>query len=316
MIAALLAELRDLLPAGPFRGRVLLEAEDHLRCAAGARIAAGMDPAAAEAEAVRAFGSPAEVARRIREDLGGRVAGRAAVLGLAMLGILAAVYALLFTEVATDLGPPRWWPDVPVLAAVTLLGIEVAAVAGAVVLVRLLRHRGDATAGAVRAPLLRGVLVAAVSAAAAAVSGEVTALLHLAEVRASGLAISVAGLDAGVLLLGAVAAALSVRGLRIAPAAGPAPHLVEDAAALLPLGLEGRLAATARRWPRAAAFADLRGHPWRTCAGVAVLVALLETVGQAAAKGAGHALALGVLQGAAVVAAFLVAGPALGLRRG
>jgi hypothetical protein len=331
MIAALLAELGRLLPAGGRRRRVLLEAEDHLCCAVEAGVAAGLDPAAAEAAAVRGFGPPALVARRVREELGSRAATAAAQLGLALLGVLAAVSLLRFTEVANDAGTPRWWPDEPLLSLISLLAIEVAVVAGTVTAVRLLRHGAAATAGAVRGALLRSLLVAAVAGAVAALGDAVAALRHLDAVRSSHLALAVAVLGLLVLLLAAATAAAGVRGLRVAPAGDRAPHPVDDLAGLLLLGLGGlerrapgtaarlrgvveRTAETALRHPRLLTLVDLRRHPWRVCAALACLAAGLETAGFVPRDGLAVALAEGLVQGVAVVAAFALLGPVLGLR--
>jgi hypothetical protein len=331
MIAALLAELGRLLPAGPRRRRVLLEAEDHLRCAVEAGVAAGLDPAAAEAAAVRDFGPPALLARRIREQLGSRAAAAASQLGLALLTVLAAIAVLRFTEVANDAGAPRWWPDEPLLSILTLLAVEVAVVAGAVTAVRLLRHRRAATGSAVRGALLRGLLVAAVAGGVAALGDGLAALRHLDEVRSSPLALVVAGLGLAVVVLAAATSAAAVRGLRVAPTADPAPHPVDDLAGLLLLGLGGlerrapglaarlrrtveRTAGAARRHPRLLTLVDLRGHPWRVCAALAGLAGALETVGFVPRDGLAVALAEGLVQGVAVVAAFALLGPVLGLR--
>lgn len=331
MIAGLLAELCRLLPAGARRRRVLLEAEDHLRCAVEAGAAAGLDPGAAEAAAVRDFGPPALLARRIREQLGSRAAATASQLGLALLTVLAAIAVLRFTEVANDAGAPRWWPDEPLLSLVTLLAVEVAVVAGAVTAVRLLRHRRAATGSAVRGALLRGLLVAVLAGAVAALGDGVAALRHLDEVRSSALALAVAGLGLAVLVLAAATTAAAVRGLRAAPTTDPAPHPVDDVAGLVLLGLGGlerrvpglagqlrrtmeRAAGAARRHPRLLTLLDLRGHPWRVCAALATLAAALETAGYVPRDGLTVALAGGLVQGAAVVAAFAVLGPVLGLR--
>jgi hypothetical protein len=331
MIAAVLAELGRLLPAGGRRRRVLLEAEDHLRCAVEAGVAAGLDPAAAEAAAVRGFGPPALLARRVREELGSRAAAAAAQLGLALLGVLAAVSLLRFTEVANDAGTPRWWPDEPLLSLISLLAIEVAVVAGAVTAVRLLRHRAAAMTGAVRGALLRGLLVAALAGAVAALGDGLAALRHLDAVRSSHLALVVAGLGLVVLLLAAATTAAGVRGLRVAPAGDRPPHPVDDLAGLVLLGLGGlerrvpgaaarlrgvveRSAEAALRHPRLLTLVDLRRHPWRVCAALASLAAALETAGFVPRDGLAVALAEGLLQGVAVVAAFALLGPVLGLR--
>lgn len=331
MIAALLAELGRLLPAGGRRRRVLLEAEDHLRCAVEAGVAAGLDPAAAEAAAVRGFGPPALVARRVREELGSRAATAATQLGLALLGVLAAVFLLRFTEVANDAGAPRWWPDEPLLSLISLLAIEVAVVAGAVTAVRLLRHGAAATAGAVRGALLRSLLVAALAGAVAALGDAVAALRHLDAVRSSALALAVAVLGLLILLLAAATAAAGVRGLRVAPTGDRAPHPVDDLAGLVLLGLGGlerrapraaarlrgvveRITAAALRHPRLLTLVDLRRHPWRVCAALASLATALETAGFVPRDGLVVALAEGLLQGVAVVAAFALLGPVLGLR--
>ncbi|MEA2670862.1 MAG: hypothetical protein QOG45_1082 [Chloroflexota bacterium] len=331
MIAALLAELGRLLPAGGRRRRVLLEAEDHLRCAVEAGVAAGLDPAAAEAAAVRDFGSPAPLARRVREQLGSRAAAASSQLGLALLGVLAAVSLLRFTELANDAGAPRWWPDEPLLSTISLLAIEVAVVAGAVTVVRLLRHRAAAMTGAVRGALLRGLLVAALAGAAAALGDGASALRHLDAVRSSPLALVVTGLGVLVLLLAVATAAAGVRGLRVAPAGDRAPHPVDDLAGLVVLGLGGlerrapvaaarlrgaveRIAEAALRHPRLLTLVDLRRHPWRVCAAVATLAFALQTAGYVPRDGLAVALAGGLLQGVAVVVAFALLGPVLGLR--
>lgn len=331
MIDALLTELDRLLPAGRHRRRVLLEAEDHLRCAVEAGVAAGLDRDAAEAAAVRDFGPPALLARRVREDIGTRTAAAAARLGLALLGVLAAVYALRFTELANDAGTPRWWPDEPLLSLVSLLAIEVAVVAGAVTVVRLLRHGAAAVTGGVRAALVRGLLVAAVAGAVAALADVIAALRHLDEVRSSRLALAVVGLGVLVLVLAAATTSAGLRGLRVTGSSEPAPHPVDDLIGLVPLSLarlEGRAprtaarlrglvagaARSAERHPLLVSVVDVRRHPWRVCTALAALAFALQTAGYSVRDGLDLAAAAGAVQGAAVVAAFALLGPVLGLR--
>jgi hypothetical protein len=333
MIGILLAELDRLLPAGRRRRRILLEAEDHLRCAVDAGVAAGLDRAEAEAAAVRDFGPAALLARRVRDELGSRAAVAASARGLALLGVLAAVYALRFTELANDAGTPPWWPDEPLLSLLSLLAIEVAVVAGAVTLVRLLRHGAAASTGAVRASLVRGLLVAATAGAVAAACDGVAALRHLDAVRSSHLALAVVGLGLMVLLLAAATASAGLRGLRAPRPDERAPHPVDDLLALLPLGLDrlehrapriaaagrrlvGRTAETAARHPRLTSLVDLRSHPWRVCAALAAVAFVLQAAGLVARDGLEVALVGGAVQGAAVMAAFALLGPVLGLRPG
>jgi hypothetical protein len=109
------------------------------------------------------------------------------------------------------------------------------------------------------------------------------------------------------------------------------PHPVDDLVALVPLAVErverwsprlaawlsrlaGRTAESAARHPRLASLLDLRLHPWRVCAALAGLACALQTAGLTARDGLGLALFGGLAQGAAVVAAFTLLGPVLGLR--
>ncbi|HEY0410038.1 MAG TPA: hypothetical protein VGE42_07180, partial [Candidatus Dormibacteraeota bacterium] len=159
----------------------------------------------------------------------------------------------------------------------------------------------------------------------------VAALRHLDAVRASHLALAVAALGLLVLLLAAGTAAAGVRGLRVAPAGDRAPHPVDDVAGLVLLGFGGlerrmpgvaarlrrtmeRTAGAARRHPRLLTLVDLRGHPWRVCAALATLTVALETAGYVPRDGLALAFGEGLLQGLAVVAAFALLGPVLGLR--
>jgi hypothetical protein len=70
-------------------------------------------------------------------------------------------------------------------------------------------------------------------------------------------------------------------------------------------------AEVARRHPRLLTLVDLRGHPWRVCAALAVA---LETTGYVPRDGLTVAFAGGLVQGAAVVTGFAFLGPVLGLR--
>ena len=115
-IEAYLAELRRRLPSTGSR-RFMLEVEAHLREAADARVAAGIDRAEAEAQAVEAFGAADVVATRMWRETAPIAVRRAAGLALVALGLL----VLPLYVVPENLLPPAPWEQRPAYLGVLLV---------------------------------------------------------------------------------------------------------------------------------------------------------------------------------------------------
>lgn len=116
MIDDYLRELEARLPATG-RGRLLAEAEDHLRTAAAAHVTRGLAVEAAEGAAVRAFGPPEEVARRLAPLAAAVAVRRAAVVGL----VAAAGLVLPLYGIPENTLPPAPWAERPALLSALLV---------------------------------------------------------------------------------------------------------------------------------------------------------------------------------------------------
>jgi len=156
---------------GGARRRFLRECRDHLTAAAAAR---------GEAEAVRAFGDPAEIAAAFDAEMAARRGVRSTFLAVA--GVLAtggSTLALIHSASAGATAPAPW-------AVVFFVAAQVAAVAAALALVQALVLRRASMAAADVALLARRngcALLAsglAIFAAGAALPGQGSALLLLA----------------------------------------------------------------------------------------------------------------------------------------
>jgi hypothetical protein len=109
VIDAYLRELGAQVGPLPLRRRLLAEAEDHLRAAAGSLRAEGVGPAEAERRAVERFGAPGEVARRLRAEVG----ARARAWGAWLVPILVVLYVVPFYAVPENTFPPAPWASTP-----------------------------------------------------------------------------------------------------------------------------------------------------------------------------------------------------------
>jgi hypothetical protein len=312
VIDAYLADLdRALALPRRTRRRILAEARDHLECAVAAARADGLDPRAAAARAVAAFGPPALVATRFAEELaaeGARRATRAAVVAVAAYGAFFAASTQIRSVRAASpfAGDPA--------GAIAWFAAQVAATCAALGALRAWRHRRDAAvpAGKLRylnrgaavavGAVLAGVLADAIAAASAPSGGGATRTVLLA-------ALAVVGAVA----LGALAeTARAGRRTRAFARLDDRPagdDVFDDLAALVP--------------PAAVVLAVLRAHPWRLCALAGAAAGFVLTVTHLVAEGppSQPALALAVAaifvgaESVAILASFAVLGRFLGLRR-
>jgi hypothetical protein len=166
VIGRYLRELRREVGPLPLRGRLLAEAEDHLRSATEALEAEGVERAEAERRAVERFGAADAVARRLRAEVGARARRWSAWL----VPVLVALYVAPFYVVPENAFPPAPWATTPSYLAwkhdVALGAFAVAA--------------GLALLGALAAALTARVLVSVVAGAAVAalvVSAVVSSLM-------------------------------------------------------------------------------------------------------------------------------------------
>jgi hypothetical protein len=156
VIADYLRELERRLPETR-RRRLLQEAEAHLRDSAASYEAQGLDPVAAEAAAVKAFGPVDVVARAFAAEAAAHATRRAAILAVgALASLVLPVYGIPENTL-----PPAPWVDKPVhLAVQQSLALGLVALA-----------LGGALAGAVAAFTRRAQLTAPLLALAAALGG-------------------------------------------------------------------------------------------------------------------------------------------------
>lgn len=277
-------ELRRELTAvgitGGLRSRIVAEIEDHLACDPGAEL-----------------GAPAALAAQFADELGTSRARRAAgqsFVALALAGILFGVTLVaapggLFRAISAHTP----WPGT-LAAIVATVAAQIALVAGALAVCRVLRRRRDAVMPSAEATIVlrRGAVgVAAGIATMAALGLSAVELRHaqpgwwvtLAEVAA---AVGIAGLAAAVPSLTA--------SLRLRPvAAGSAGDLFVDFGELVP-----------RR---------LRGRPWRLALLIAAGVAVAIALAGVAASDPFDGIARGLADGLACLAGFATLGRYLGL---
>jgi hypothetical protein len=314
MITDYLIELLEELRLPPRRRRrILAEVEDHLTCTTAELHAAGLSTDEAEREAVRRFGTPAEIARSFVDLEAARTASRAA-RGSGALVLLFAGFIL------GPVGRRLQAGEFPA-AVIPFVLSQVAVVAGALTLVRWWRAAPEGgPKGARLVLILRGASVV-VACATASVAWDAVA--------GRGLTPAAWTILAGIGATAAVTAVMLRRSWRLAAAAGVA-YGPEDDDALAdiqavamramvaagrhvpalrpPLDRAARLASAlpteaARRAPRLSRWLDLRTHPWRFALTAASLAGL--------ALAAGHGLSEGVAPRhitGAVVAGVLIAG--------
>ncbi|HEX6700178.1 MAG TPA: hypothetical protein VF101_05550 [Gaiellaceae bacterium] len=278
------------------RARLLAEAADHLRASAAEIAATGVDPAAAEEQAVVRFGAAALLARRFAQSVV-TASVRMALLWAATAWACYAVAAGLFV-----LAAPSWLHDFP-QGAPSMLGLQVAAVALAVSGVRVFSFREQPLIDDLRLRLVaKGVAIATAAVLAAAVLELALALTRPAPAPWRDAAPIIAAYAIGVAAtvvagLAAVAAAARAGHAELAPAVAT---LVDDVGAgaprLRPLAL----------W--------LTSRPLLACTAVAGLAFAATTAVGVAGNGLAGAGATGALEAAAVVIGYLTLGRALGLR--
>jgi HAAS len=164
-IDAYLAELRRRLPSTR-RKRLLREAEDHLRDLARERIRTeGVDPAAAEAAAVEAFGRVDDVADRFAREAAPVAVRRAAVVAtVGLAGLIVPLYG-----VPENLLPPAPWIDRPAVLDV-LVGVTEAAWLGAAVVALLALTASAAGRARLATTLLLGAGTVGAASLAAAIA--------------------------------------------------------------------------------------------------------------------------------------------------
>ena len=304
-IAAYLDRLdRELKSRRAPRARLLAEAADHLRAAAAEIAAGGVDPAAAEEQAVARFGAAALVAHRYAQAVA-TTAARIALLWATTAWIAYAVAAGFFVLTA-----PSWLKDFP-QGAPSMLGLQVAAVALAAGGVRALQFRKQQLIGDVRLRFVAdGVLIATIAVLFAAVSELVLALTRPAPAPWGDAAVIIAVYVvafAATVVAGIAAVAARARVAVVAelprPQGGLTPAvatLVDDVAAAAP-----QLRPLAQ-W--------LTSRPAAACTATAALAFVVMTAVAVAGDGLLGAAAVGVVEAAAVVFAYLAFGRALGLR--
>ena len=267
------------------RERILAEARDHLL----ESVAAGQS----EQEAVAAFGEPREVAARFHEQLASSSARRATALTV--------VLALAFgVALLAAFGSSNSFP----FGVIVFVGAQLAAVTGALALVRWLRYRSAPSVPTERlADLYR---TGAVTVGALAVVG-------LAE-TVDGMPIT-----GGLMLAAALAVGLRVRvaaaRARVLPHAASTEDAVDDVVAVLPQ------LATAAKW------LPLRRNPWRVCLAFALACGIalaawhgvVEASGPVTVANAGRALlaalVIASIEASAVIVCFAAFARPLGLRR-
>jgi len=279
-LAQLLDELR--LPRRR-RRRIVAEVEDHLWSAAADLHASGLEPDAAEREAVRRFGPASAVARAFVEQEGA-AAGTRLARASGVLGVLCAVLVL---------GPPgRAFEAQPFPSGLIdfVLG-QVALVAGTLTLLRGLRATAEGgPAGTRLALVLRGAVVVLACTA--------VTVAHDAALTVGGWAV-LAVLAVGSIVTGV----MLVRGLRFAAAAGasaarfgPSDDALADLEAVARIAIERFGLRVPNVAPR------LRAHPWR----LAVSLAVLAGLALAATHGIGEGISIHHLGGALIAGALIV----------
>jgi hypothetical protein len=294
-VSSYLKELeRELRLKRAPRRRLLAETADHLRsCAEDIAAAEGVGAGEAERRAVARFGAAAVVAGRFAHA----AASTSAQSALAWVVTAFAAYAI--AAIAFVAAAPSWLFDFP-QAAPSALALQVSFVALVLCMLRARRFR---TTPALDGPGLRlitnGMLVSTLAVAAAAGAELVIALARPAAAPWSEatrwiLLFAVAsaiGVVATAAAIASVARASVLDALPGGRTAGTA-SLVDDVAAVVPAleGVAGYVVA----------------HPARTCALLAGAAFGAVTIADAGATG--------LIETAAIVAAYLTLGRTLGIR--
>jgi hypothetical protein len=307
-----LAELdRHLAVSRRYRRRVLAEVADHLSEAIAADRAGG-DPDAEPAETARRFGAACRLAAQINAGWTSARARRAPAFAFsAAAGVLAAAVAGIPT-VPAPAGPDGGAP-VAVFATVASVALQLAVVAGAVSLLRVLARRSASVLGLADRELAwraARLSVAATAMAGVGFLGVAAVQTHRTGNGAERVVVAALGMLA---VLGPVASVLrrprSVSDRGAAVLAGGMSAEFEEIGSAARSGPVERLARLAER-----AVLLIQTWPGTVTALVAGVCAV-GSYGQAESGRPGSLLAA-VVEATAVVVFFRVFGPALGLRAG
>ncbi len=314
------------------RRRALLEARDHLLCAAEQRRADGLGDDEAQAAAVRDHGAPALIARRYAEALAHGAAQLATIAGLAAVIAFAALAA-----VATQISPVGASGPAE---AITWFAVQIALTCAALSTVRALRHRRDPAVPSGKLRLInRGWAVAlgavAISLGATLAGGYGDGAAGWAWRTALIVATAATAIAAGLALASLVLSARRTRELAGHADAPAGDDAVDDLLALaliaadrlLPAGAPARAQALAARATshRAVRAVALRTHPWRFCALVALAAGATVAVTHVALEGpatdgllvtVAAAAVLVAIEAVAIAGCFALLGGFLGIRRG
>lgn len=293
------------------RKRLLAEAADHLRASADEIAASGVARDVAEEEAVARFGAAALVARRFAH-VAASASARTALVWSVTACTSYAIAAAFFV-----LSGPVWLRDFP-QGAPSMLALQVAVVALVLTGLRALRFRTTPLIDELRLRLIANGVAIATTVVALAAAAELLLALTRPAAAPWGDAADVIGIysvaGAASLVASFVAVETAARARVLAalprpsgdelPAASAA--LVDDVAAVAP--------------PLRPLAALLTSRPALACAVTAALAFVAMTVvgvwGTDSNQGSAlaGAAATGLFEAAAVVAAYLTLGRALGLR--
>jgi hypothetical protein len=308
------------------RERILSEARDHLHEAVAASLATGIAANEAHARAIESFGSPRELAAGFHEQLASSSAHRAAARTALFVAAVLALAAVGSGSAASD------FP----YGVFVFVGVQVAALAAALGLVRSLRYRAG---GAIPADRLPDVYRA--NALAVSLAGIAALALGIGARADTDLAVAAAVLVALSALAARSVAASYSRARVVGPAGRPGDDALDDLREVLLLAFgearerAPRAAAAAERVGVAgarlvrerAAWLDLRRRPWRFCAAFAAVCGVALAAQHAFADGGvslhfaslGGALlaslVIATAEAAAVIASFAAFGRFLGIRR-
>jgi hypothetical protein len=293
-----IAELASCLRVGGrAQRRILTEVRDHLDDAVTHRAPLGEEPGDAIVRVLDAFGSAPALATQLNAEAGARAMRHAPVVAFTA-GVM------VFTGLLVA-GKTQPHPAVPIQAILAtqisffaaVLAFQVAVVAGVCAASRALATwRAPAVRGEDRAFVRRCAATSTGALGVAATGWSITLGLALSRLTDPNRAAAAIG---GAIMIGAAAIAIAtILRLRVNPS-DDATDAQPNAAGLF--GLAER------------AIGLIRGHPVVSCTAVAALSAW-PAMTHAETTFAG-ALPWGVTQAATVVLAFVVLGPALGLRR-
>ncbi|MBV8954511.1 MAG: hypothetical protein JO179_10255 [Solirubrobacterales bacterium] len=332
------------------RRRILAEVRDHLQSTAAELRGAGLDPQAAQREAIRRFGDAPALARTFAEDEATsavRAAGWTAVL----------LAALLVLAQANPPGLLTWTQGRFPAGLLAFVFGQVALLAAGLTLVRVWRARLERETAQTAPPagglggtrltlVLRGAQVVFVCVAGTLICA-VGVALSAASSPTPGVWISIALLGAGA-VAGTIplwrASHRASAAARVGAPLGASPE--EDALADIAALGSAAFVRLERRWPRLGggrerisvwlgelrnraprlmAWVDLRRHPWRFALAVALASGLALAVAHAVGEGGPPSLhelptalvaslLIVAIEGAAVLLGFLVLGGFLGIR--